>query len=113
MNLQKMMQEAQRLQAKLKEEMARAQEELAAEEIEGSAGGGLVRVTMNGHKQLVRVQIDPTAVDPEDVETLEDLVFAAVQSALSLAEDRAAEVMSRVQGGLGLPGGVDLSGLMG
>jgi DNA-binding YbaB/EbfC family protein len=113
MNIQKMMKEAQKMQAKLQEDMARAQEALAEEQLEGSAGGGLVTVVVNGHKQLVSVAIKPEAVDPEDIETLEDLVFAATQSALSAAEARAEEVMQEVQGGLGLPGGMDLGGLLG
>ena len=111
MNIQKMMKEAQKLQAKLQEDMERAQEQLAAEQIEGSAGGGLVRVVVNGHKQLVSVSIDKQAVDPGDVETLEDLVFAALQSALNAAEARASEVMGQVQGSMGLPPGLDLGGL--
>jgi nucleoid-associated protein EbfC len=113
MNIQKMMKEAQRLQAKMQEEMARAQEQLAGEQLSGSAGGGLVTVTVNGHKQLVSVRIDPQAVDPQDVETLEDLVFAAMQSALAAADERAAAVMGQVQSGMGLPPGMDLGGMFG
>jgi DNA-binding YbaB/EbfC family protein len=113
MNIQKMMQEAQKLQSQLQEKMAAAQEQLAEEHVEGSAGGGLVTVALNGHKELISVSIKPEAVDPEDVETLEDLVFAAFQGALSAAEARSAEVMSEVQGGLGLPAGMDLGGILG
>jgi hypothetical protein len=112
MDIQKMMKQAARLQEKLQEQMQRAQDELANEQIEGSAGGGLVNVVVNGHKQLVSVKISPAAVDPGDIETLEDLVFAAVQNALSNAEARAAEVMSQVQGQMGLPPGMDLGGLI-
>lgn len=108
-----MMKEAQKMQAKLQENMEQAQQQLAEEQIEGTAGGGLVTVTVNGHKQLVSVKIKPEAVDPEDVETLEDLVFAAFTSALGAAEARAEEVMQGVQGGLGLPPGMDLGGLLG
>ncbi|MCB1185996.1 YbaB/EbfC family nucleoid-associated protein [bacterium] len=97
MNMKKMLKEAQRLQAKMQEDMDRASEQLAAEHIEGSSGGGLVSVVVNGHKQLVSVKIKKEAVDPEDVETLEDLVFAATQSALSAAEARNNEVMEAVQ----------------
>lgn len=113
MNIQKMMKEAARMQAKLQEEMQRAQEELAGEQIEGSAGGGMVKAVVNGHKQLVSVSIAKEAVDPNDVETLEDLVFAALQAALSNAETRAAERMAEVQGQMGLPAGMDLGGLLG
>lgn len=113
MNIQKMMKEAQRLQQKMQEEMARAQEELAAEQLSGSAGGGMVTVTVNGHKELISVKIDRSVVDPADIETLEDLVFAAVQAALAAADQRAAEVMGKVQSGMGLPPGMDLGGMFG
>jgi hypothetical protein len=113
MDLQKMMKQAQQMQKKLQAEMEKAQAALAEEQLEGSAGGGLVTVTVNGHKELLSVKIKPEAVDPEDVEMLEDLVFAAVQSALSSADSRAREVMEEVQGGMGLPPGMDLGGLLG
>jgi nucleoid-associated protein EbfC len=113
MDIKKMMKEAARMQAKLQEEMGRVQEELASEQVEGSAGGGLVKVVVNGHKELISVKIAKEAVDPEDIETLEDLVFAAVQSALSNADARAAERMAEVQGQIGLPAGMDLGGLLG
>jgi nucleoid-associated protein EbfC len=104
MNIQKMMKEAQRLQTKMAEDMERAQAKLAEERLEGTAGGGLVTVTVNGQKQLVSVKIAKEAVDPEDVETLEDLVFAATQSALSAADSRAEELMNEVKGSLNIPG---------
>jgi DNA-binding YbaB/EbfC family protein len=113
MNIQKMMQQAQQLQARMQEEMERAQEKLAAERLEGTAGGDLVKVVVNGHKQLVSVQIKPQASDPDDPQMLEDLVFTAMQTALSAAEARAGEVMAEAQGGMGLPAGMDLGGLMG
>lgn len=113
MNIQKMMKEAQKMQAKMQQEMAKAQEKLAAEQLEGSSGGGLVTVAVNGHKELISVKIKPEAVDPEDIEMLEDLVFAAVQSALTQADERSAELMQEVQGGLGLPPGMDLGGMLG
>jgi len=109
MDIKAMMKQAQKLQAKMQEDIARAQEQLAGEQIEGSAGGGLVRITVNGHKQLISVKIDKAAVDPAEVETLEDLVFAALQAALSNAEARSEEVMGRVQAGLKIPG-MDLGG---
>jgi len=111
MDLQKMMKQAQQMQQKLQAEMEKAQEALAEEQIEGSAGGGLVTVMVNGHKELLSVKIKPEAVDPEDIEMLEDLVFAAMQSALNNADARAREVMQEVQGGMGLPPGMDLGGL--
>ena len=113
MNIQKMMKEAQKMQAKMQEEMGRAQEQLAGEQLSGAAGGGLVTVAVNGHKELISVKIKPEAVDPDDIEMLEDLVFAAVQAALSAADARSAEVMEQVQGSMGLPPGMDLGGMLG
>jgi nucleoid-associated protein EbfC len=113
MNIQKMMKEAAAMQARLQQEMARAQEQLAGESLEGSSGGGLVKIVVNGHKQPLSITIDPKAVDPQDVETLQDLVYAALQSALEAADARSAEVMAQVQGGMGLPPGLDLGGMLG
>lgn len=104
MDLKKMMQQAQQLQAKMQQDMEKAQQQLAGERIEGSAGGGAVTCVVNGHKQLVSIHIAPEAVDPADVETLQDLVFLAVSNALSSAEARAEEVMEKVRGGLNIPG---------
>jgi DNA-binding YbaB/EbfC family protein len=109
MDIKAMMKQAQKLQAKMQEDIARAHEQLAGEQIEGASGGGLVRITVNGHKQLISVKIDKAAVDPGDLETLEDLVFAALQAALSNAEARSEEVMGKVQAGLKIPG-MDLGG---
>ena len=83
MNMQQMMKQAQKMQ----EQMARAQEELEEHEVEGSAGGGMVGVTMNGKKRMLSVSIDPEAVDPEDVEMLEDLITAAANEAYANAEE--------------------------
>ncbi len=104
MNIQKMMKGAQKLQARMNENMQRVQEQLSEEKLEGTAGGGLVTITVNGHKQLISVKIAKAAVDPEDVESLEDLVFAAMQSALTAAEARAEELMGEVRGQLDIPG---------
>jgi DNA-binding YbaB/EbfC family protein len=113
MNIQKMMQQAQQLQARMQEQMELAQQRLAAERLEGSAGGDLVRIVVNGHKQLVSVHIQPAASDPADPQMLEDLVFTAMQAALSAAEARAADVMGEVQGSMGLPAGMDFGSLLG
>jgi DNA-binding YbaB/EbfC family protein len=104
-DLGSMMQMAQDMTAR----MGEAQEELAATEVEGSAGGGLVRLTLNGHLHLVSVSIDPAAVDPEDLSLLEDLVLAA----WSDAQAQVAELQADVDplGGLDLGGG--LGGLLG
>ena len=99
-NFNKMMKQVQRMQA----EMARLQEELANRRVEGSAGGGAVRVVANGHQELVEVVIDPAAVDPEDVEILQDLVLTAFNDALTQARELAAQEMAKVTGGLKVPG---------
>jgi DNA-binding YbaB/EbfC family protein len=101
-NIQQAMKQVQRAQA----EMARVTEELAGETVEASAGGGMVKVTMSGDLQVRSVVIDPGAVDPEDVSMLEDMVTAAVSEAVRAAQDLANRKMSRVMGGMGLPGGM-------
>jgi len=95
-----MLKQAQALQAK----MVKLQEELAEKTIEGSAGGGMVKVTANGRQQVVAVRIEKEVVDPEDVEMLQDLVTAAVNDALSKAQEMAAAEMGKLTGGLGIPG---------
>ena len=101
MNVQKLMKEAQRAQKKA----AEAQERLAAMEIEGGAGGGMVRAVVNGEGKIVRVAIDPGAVDPADVALLEDLITAAVADAQRRARDVQEKEMNSAMGGLGgMPG---------
>jgi DNA-binding YbaB/EbfC family protein len=102
MNIQKLMKEAQRAQKK----MAEAQERLAALSVEGSAGGGLVRVMASGDGQVTRVTIDPSAIDPEDVTLLEDLLTAAVTDALRRAKALQEEEMGAAMGGMGGLGGM-------
>ncbi|MDA1367671.1 YbaB/EbfC family nucleoid-associated protein [Glycomyces algeriensis] len=106
-DLQKMLQQAQQMQA----DMMQAQAELAESEVTASAGGGLVSATVTGDGELKGVKIDPKAIDPEDAETLEDLILAAVQAANADAKRLAAEKMGPLgdalggmTGGLGLPG---------
>ena len=96
-NLAKM---AQQMQA----EMARVQEEIAALSLEGTAGGGAVTAMINGNGEVVSVTIDKDVVDPEDVEMLQDLVTAAFNDGLHKLKDASAEKMSRVTGGLQIPG---------
>ena len=104
--MNKMMQEAQRMQA----ELAKAQEEAAREIVEASAGGGMVTVKANGAGDVVEIAIDPRAIDPDDPELLADLVLAAVNEALrssrSLMESKVSGLMPGDLGGLGglLPG---------
>ncbi|HXF97256.1 MAG TPA: YbaB/EbfC family nucleoid-associated protein [Gaiellaceae bacterium] len=103
-DLNKMMQEAQRMQA----ELARAQEEAASEVVEATAGGGMVTVKANGAGEIVSIAIDPKAIDPDDPELLADLVLAAVNEALRSARGlMEAKMSGLLPGGLGglLPGG--------
>jgi len=95
-----LMRQAQELQAKL----AKAQEELAEAKIEASSGGGAVTVTVNGQQQILSVKISPEAIDPGDVEMLEDLVLAAVTEALTKSQELAAKRMGKLTGGLNIPG---------
>lgn len=96
-----LMQQAQRLQA----DMARVQEELAKTTCDGAAGGGLVTATVNGQFELVRVKIDKTVVDPNDIGMLEDLVAAAVNAAVAKVRETTKQRMSSVVGGMpGIPG---------
>ncbi len=96
MNMQAMMKQAQKMQ----EQLAKAQEELENTEVEGSAGGDLVKVTLNGKKKLLFVGIKPEAVDPDDIEMLEDLIIAAYNDALEQAEELEAEKMPLGTGGM-------------
>jgi len=96
-NLQRMAQQMQR-------EMARVQEELAAASVTGSAGGGAVTVTATGRQEVTAIVIDPSAVDPDDLEMLQDLVVAAVNEALRTARELGESKMAAVTGGLRLPG---------
>lgn len=100
MNMQKMLKQVQKMQA----DMAKAQEELKTKTVEASAGGGVVTVTANGAQEIVAVKIKSEAVDPDDVEMLEDLVMAAVNEALRKAQELAAQEMQKVAGGLNIPG---------
>ena len=86
-------------------EMMKAQEELKNEVVEASAGGGMVTVKVSGELEIRELKIDPEAVDPEDVEMLQDMVLAAVNEALRSAQELAANKMGAVTGGLGGPGG--------
>ncbi len=84
--------------------LQRAQEELAATTVEGSAGGGAVRVTMNGEQKVQAIAIEPDVVDPDDVEMLEDLVLAAIHDAAERASALQADSLGSLTGGLDLPG---------
>jgi nucleoid-associated protein EbfC len=103
-NMQQLMKQAQKMQ----EHLMAAQAELADAQVEGSAGGGMVKATVTGSGELVSLTIDPSVVDPEDVETLTDLVVAAVRDASRAAQEMTAEKMGPLAGGLG---GMGLPGL--
>ena len=98
-NMNNMIRQAQKMQ----QDMMKAQEELEAKTYEAGAGGGVVSATVSGKKELVSVTIDPEAVDPDDVEMLQDLIVAAVNEAIRKANDDAASQMSKLTGGLNLP----------
>jgi DNA-binding YbaB/EbfC family protein len=89
---------------KMQQRLLEVQQELKQRVVEGSAGGGMVRVAVNGEQQVLSVKVDPQAVSPEDVELLEDMVLAAVNQALEKARQMAQEEMAKVTGGLQLPG---------
>ncbi|BCJ39160.1 nucleoid-associated protein [Actinocatenispora thailandica] len=96
-NLQQLLKQAQKMQ----EQLASAQEELADTEVKGSAGGGLVTATVTGSAELRSLEIDPKVVDPDDIETLQDLIVAAVRSATEEARKVQQEKMGPIAGGLG------------
>ena len=97
-NQANMMKQAQKMQ----QDFLKMQEELESKEFEFTAGGGAVKATMVGTRQLQSVTIDPEVLDPDDVEMLQDMIIAAVNSALSEAEKTSSETMSRLTGGLNL-----------
>ena len=98
-NMNNMIRQAQTMQ----QDMMKAQEELESKTYEAGAGGGVVSATVSGKKELLSVTIDPEAVDPDDVEMLQDLIVAAVNEALRKAGEDAASQMSKLTGGLNLP----------
>jgi DNA-binding YbaB/EbfC family protein len=108
-NMNKMLQQVQKMQ----QEMMQAQESLKDERVEASAGGGMVKVVVSGDLVLKSVEIDPDAVDPEDVDMLQDMIQAAVNEALRSAQELAASKMGNIAGGLGGPGGLGGLGLPG
>lgn len=88
---------------KMQQDMMRLQQELQEKEYQAAAGGGVVSATVNGKHELKALVIDPEAVDPDDVEMLQDMIVAAVNEALRAAENDAASTMQKLTGGLGLP----------
>jgi len=88
----------------MQQKMARLQEDLGNREVEASSGGGMVTATVNGKQQLLSLKIEPSAVDAEDVEMLQDLVIAAVNEAIKKSQDMAQQEMSKITGGMQIPG---------
>jgi nucleoid-associated protein EbfC len=99
-NMGKMMKQAQQLQAK----MLKLQEEMASKTVATTSGGGMVKVVANGRQQLESIQIEKEVVDPDDVEMLEDLILAAVNDALVKSHEMVSQEMSKLTGGLNIPG---------
>ena len=97
-NMQQLMKQAQRMQ----ENMQKKQEELNAREFTAASGGGMVKVTVNGAREVLSVEIDPQCVDPDDVEMLQDLVLSAVNSALKEAATTVEQEMGKLTGGMNL-----------
>ena len=100
MNMQQMMKQAQKMQL----QMARTQEELKTLEMEGSAGGGMVKAVASGEGRILSVTINPDVVDPEDGDLLQDMVLAAVNDALTRIAEESARRMDAVTGGMKIPG---------
>lgn len=94
----------QRMAQQMQQDMLRVQAELESAKVDGSAGGGVVSATVTGKQELVSITIEPAAVDPADVEMLQDLVVAAVNDALRASRELAEQKMAAVTGGLRLPG---------
>lgn len=90
--------------AKMQQKMEEMQKELAEKTVEGTAGGGMVKVTANGSQDIISIKIEKEVVDPEDVEMLEDLILSAVNQAKEKAAELQAEMMGSITGGMNLPG---------
>ena len=101
-NMNNLMKQAQRMQRQMEE----SQKELETKEFTAKAGGGAVEVTVTGRKEVAKVKLSEEVVDPEDIEMLEDLVMAATNEALRMADDANNEIMGKMAGGLGLGGGL-------
>lgn len=99
-NMNKMMKQVQKMQA----DMAKMQEELGTRTVESTSGGGAVKVVANGKQEVVSITIKPEAVDPEDVEMLQDLILAAVNESLRQSQEMVAKEMGKLTGGLNIPG---------
>jgi nucleoid-associated protein EbfC len=94
----------QNLMRQMQNKLMKIQEELATETVEATAGGGVVKAVVTGQQKLVSIEIDPSAVDPEDVEMLQDLIVVAVNDALTKAQEMASKQLSSLTGGMKIPG---------
>ncbi|HEX3019444.1 MAG TPA: YbaB/EbfC family nucleoid-associated protein [Chitinispirillaceae bacterium] len=99
-NISKLIKQAQKVQA----QVMKAQEDLQKKEVEGSAGGGMVKVVLNGANQLVSIKIDPEVVDPKDVEMLEDMIIAAHANAQEKIKEMSESTFGNITGGMNIPG---------
>lgn len=99
-NMNQMMKQVKKMQ----EQMLKAQEELATKTVEGSAGGGVVTVTATGQKKIVNIVIKPEAVDPDDIEMLQDLILTAMNDVLTKVEELASKDLGKFTGGMNIPG---------
>lgn len=99
-NMNKMMKQVQKMQA----DMAKLQAELGERVVDATSGGGVIQVKANGKQEIVEIKIKPEAVDPDDVEMLEDLITAAVNEALRKSQDMVAAEMNKITGGMKIPG---------
>ena len=99
-NMNNMMKQMQQMQKKL----ADAQKEIEESEVKATAGGGVIEVVANGKKEILSIKIDPDAVDPEDVEMLEDMIIAGVNEAMRMADEVSEKKMGGITGGLNIPG---------
>lgn len=99
-NMQQMMKQVKKMQ----DQMLKVQEELGSKTVDGSAGGGVVTVVVSGHRKLLNIAIKPEAVDPDDIEMLQDLVMTAVNDGLQKAEELANQDMGKYTGGMNIPG---------
>ena len=99
-NMNKMMKQVQKMQ----QDMAKMQEELASRTVEATAGGGAVKVVASGKQEIVSITLKPEAVDPEDIEMLQDLLLAAVNEALRQSQEMVSKEMGKLTGGLNIPG---------
>lgn len=101
-NMNNMMKQVQKMQ----KDMAKLQEEVEQRQVEASAGGGAVTVVVTGKKEITSITLKPEIVDPDDIEMLQDLIMAAVNEAIRKADDMVSKEMSKITGGMSLPGGL-------